>query len=287
MGNEMSAVDTAPFAIANRVRERVAAGAIALGIGVRAVRSGEIALLAKATGHDFLYIDTQHAVFDGQQITQIAQAALGAGVAPFVRVRSAADPDISRYLDAGILGIVAPDVVSADQARQLVAAAKYGPMGRRSVAGMSVHYDFRAVPADVQMRAENDAVMVFCMIESREGLDSIEEIAAVPGVDGLYLGLGDLLADMGIPGEFTSPEVGDALRTLVDVTRRHGLVAGSGGAPSPQLQLRAIAAGVRFLMTSSDLGLIRSGADRARRELLAGLPDGILADVTAGAEGSR
>jgi 2-keto-3-deoxy-L-rhamnonate aldolase RhmA len=283
----MSAAERAPFAIGNRVRERLDEGAVALGIGVRAVRSGEIALLAKATDHDFLYIDTQHAIFNDQEIAQIAQVALGAGIAPFVRVRSASDPDISRYLDAGVLGIVAPDIVSADQAAQVVAAAKYGPIGRRSLAGMSVHYDFRPAPFDAQMRAENDAVMVFCMIESRAGLDRIDEIAAVPGLDGLYLGLGDLLADLGLPGAFDGPEVGDALRRLVETTRRHGLVAGSGGAPTRALQLRAIEAGVRFLMTSSDLGLIRTGAAHARDELVAALGGDLRADAATASERSR
>ena len=265
----MSASETTGFAVRNPVRERVRDGRTALGIGVRVVRSGEIALVAKATGHDFLYIDTQHAVFNDQEIAQIVQVALGAGVAPFVRVRSATDPDLSRYLDAGALGIVVPDVVSPEQARQVVDAAKYTPVGRRSLAGMCVHYSFAPAPFDVQMQAENDAVMVFCMIESREGLDRIDEIAAVPGLDGLYLGLGDLLADLGTPGAFDSPVVDQALERLVEVTGRHGLVAGSGGAPTRSLQSRAIRAGVRFLMTSSDLGLIRSGAGRARSELLA------------------
>lgn len=257
--------------IRNRVVERIAAGETAFGIGVRAVRSGEIAVLAKATGHDFLYIDTQHAMFDPREIAQIAQVALGVGVAPFVRVRSADDPDVSLHLDAGALGIVVPDVVSADQARRVVDATKYTPVGRRSLAGMSVHYDYLPAPFEQQMRAEDDAVMLFCMIESRDGLAALDEIAAVPGLDGLYLGLGDYLADIGAPGAFDSPEALSALERVVEACERNGLVAGSGGAPALPVQLRAIRSGVRFLMTSSDLGLIRSGATRARDAIVSGL----------------
>lgn len=269
----MSTIDADAFVVRNRVRERVAADSVAFGIGVRAVRSGEIALVAKATGHDFLYIDTQHAMFDPREIAEITQVALGAGIAPFVRVRSATDPDISLYLDAGVLGIVAPDIATAEQARALVDVVKYTPLGHRSLSGFSIHSSFRPVPVQSQLRAENESIMLICMIESRAGMDAIEEIAAVPGVDGLYLGFADLLSDIGLPGAFDSPEVDAALATLIDVTTRRGLVAGSGGAPTPSLQLRAIRAGVRFIMSSSDLGLIRSGAGQALKNILDGLAE--------------
>ncbi len=89
----------------------------------------------------------------------------------------------------------------------------------------------------------------------------------------IYLGFADLLSDIGSPGAFDGPEVDTALATLIDVTSRYGLVAGSGGAPKPSLQLRAIRAGVRFIMSSSDLGLIRSGAGQALKSILDGLEE--------------
>src|SRR5690606_28154291 len=108
-------------------------------------------------------------------------------------------------------------------------------------------------------RAENDAVMLFCMIESAAGLAALDEIAAVPGLDGLYVGLNDLLADMGIPGRHDGPEVDKALRAIVAASARHGLVPGAGGAPFPAQQVKWIRAGIRFLMSSSDIGLVRRG----------------------------
>ncbi|MBQ0827224.1 HpcH/HpaI aldolase family protein [Streptomyces tagetis] len=252
------------FTVRNAVAERFAAADVSYGINVRAVRSGEIAHLARATGHDFLYIDTQHALFDLEAIAALTQVSLGCGVAPLVRVRSATDPDISVLLDAGVLGIVAPDVVSADQARDLVKVAKYPPVGRRSLSGFTVHSGYRHVPTTVQMRAENAGVLVFCMIESREGLDAVEEIAAVPGVDGIYLGINDLLADLGLPGQYDHPAVDDALARLVTAAGRHGLVPGAGGIPRPPYQAAAIKAGIRFLTTASDLGLLRGGLQQAR-----------------------
>src|SRR5580704_12057446 len=96
--------------ISNLVRRRMEADELALGLIVRLSRSGDIARIARATGHDFLFIDAQHAIFSLETIGHIAQAALGCGVAPLVRVRSVRDPNIALMLDCGATGIVVPDV---------------------------------------------------------------------------------------------------------------------------------------------------------------------------------
>jgi 2-keto-3-deoxy-L-rhamnonate aldolase RhmA len=119
--------------ISNPVRRRMEAGELALGLIVRLTRSGDIARIARATGHDFLFIDVQHAIFSLETIGHIAQAALGCGVAPLVRVRSVRDPDIPVLLDCGVTGIVFPDINTADDARLAVRTCKFAPIGRRSV----------------------------------------------------------------------------------------------------------------------------------------------------------
>ena len=255
------------FTLTNPVRERVAAGGVAYGLNVRLVRSGEIARIARATGHDFLYLDAQHALFDVETLGHLVHASLGCGVAPFVRVRSVDDPDISVLLDAGATGIVAPDVTSAAEARRLVDATKYLPLGRRSLAGLTIHHDYRPVPSDVQMRVENEGVLVFCMIESIEGLEALEAIAAVPGVDGIYLGMNDMLASMGRAGAYEDPLITDALDQVVRVARSHGQIVGAGGIPRPPDQARAVRAGVQFLTTKSDIGMLRAGAAHAIDEI--------------------
>src|SRR5437764_12415220 len=92
----------------NPVKQRMQAGEVALGMIVRLARSGDIARIAKTTGHDFIFIDRQHSLFSLETIGHIAQAALGCGVAPLVRVRSCEDPDTALLLDNGVAGIVFP-----------------------------------------------------------------------------------------------------------------------------------------------------------------------------------
>ena len=109
---------------------------------VRLARSGDIARIAKTTGHDFLFVDAQHALFNVETIGHIAQTALGLGIAPLVRVRSCDDPDTQVLLDNGVTGIVFPDVNTAAQAKRAVDRAKFPPIGKRSVGGALSDFRF-------------------------------------------------------------------------------------------------------------------------------------------------
>ncbi len=130
----------------NPVKTMMRAGRVALGMNVRLARSGDIARIAKSSGHDFIFIDTQHSLFNLETIGHIAQAALGCGIAPLVRVRSCDDPDVPVLLDNGVTGIVFPDISTAEQARRAVDRARFPPVGRRSVVGGYAIFDYRTVP---------------------------------------------------------------------------------------------------------------------------------------------
>ena len=132
--------------LTNPVKERLKAGGVALGMTVRLGRSPDIARIAKATGHDFIFIDTQHSIFDLETIVAIAHTALAIGVVPMVRVRSMDDPDVSLLLDNGVTGIIYPDVANAADARKAVDTCKFGPIGKRSVVGGYPHFDYGSVP---------------------------------------------------------------------------------------------------------------------------------------------
>ena len=115
--------------LVNPVKERMRAGGVALGMPIRLGRSGDIARIAKATGHDFIFIDGQHSLFNLETIGNIASTALACGIAPLVRVRGIDDPDVSLLLDNGVMGIVYPDVSTAAQARKAVEICKFAPVG--------------------------------------------------------------------------------------------------------------------------------------------------------------
>ncbi|WP_431283069.1 HpcH/HpaI aldolase family protein [Humitalea sp. 24SJ18S-53] len=244
----------------NPVLDRMRGGQASLGLAVRLGRSPDIARVAKATGHDFLFIDVQHSVFNLETLTSIAHTALAIGVAPLVRVRGLDDPDISLLLDNGVTGIVFPDVADAVGARRAVDLCKFPPVGKRSVCGAYPHFDFRPTPLSEACPALNAATLVVCMIETAEGLRNIEEIAAVPGVDVIHVGANDLLVSLGKTGQFDDPILIEAMDRAIAAAGANGIFAGSGGNRDVARQVAAIQRGARFVTTQTDLGFLTAAA---------------------------
>jgi 2-keto-3-deoxy-L-rhamnonate aldolase RhmA len=257
--------------ITNPVKARMAAGDVALGMIVRLARSGDIARIAKTTGHDFIFMDRQHALFSLETAGHIAQVALGCGVAPLVRVRSCDDPDTSLLLDNGVTGIVFPDVSSAADARRAVATCKFPPIGKRSVSGAYPIFDMRPVSTGESSRLLNENTLVVCMIETVEGLANVDDIAAVEGVDVLHVGCNDLLTAMGKPGAFGDPQVVVAIERVIAAANAHGKYAGLGGERDLARQQALIRKGVRFVTTQTDVGFLMMAAGQRTAEIRKGM----------------
>ena len=256
-----------PVSAPNPLKELLKADKVALGMNVRLARSGDIARIAKTTGHDFIFIDTQHSLYTVETIGHIAQVALAIGVAPLVRVRSCDDPDTQVLLDNGVTGIVFPDVNTAEEARRAVNRAKYPPIGRRSVGGGYPIFDFRAVNTADSVPALQENTLVCCMIETQEGLDNVEAIAAVEGVDVIHVGSNDLLTALGLAGKFGCPEHIDALDRVFAAARKHGKISGVGGDRNLQRQAEFIRKGARFITTNSEIAFIVAEGSRVTSEL--------------------
>ena len=248
--------------LVNPVKTRMQAGEVALGMPVRLARSGDIARIAKTTGHDFIFIDCQHSLFDLETIGHIAGTALAIGVAPLVRVRGIDDPDVSLLLDTGAMGIVYPDVNTAAQARKAVDICKFAPLGKRSVTAGYPHFDYKSLPLTQSIPQLNDSCLLVCMIETVEGLENVEAIAAVDGVDVIHLGSNDLLANMGKPGQFDDPVLVAAQQRLIAACRKHGKFAGCGGNRDVARQADLVRKGCLFLTTQSDIGFLSAAASK-------------------------
>ena len=248
--------------LVNPVKARMQAGEVALGMPVQLARSGDVARIAKTTGHDFIFIDCQHSLFNVETIGHIASAALGCGIARLVRVRGIDDPDVSLLLDNGAMGIVYPDVANAAQARKAVDICKFAPLGKRSVTAGYPQFNYRSVPLTESVPQLNDSCLLVCMIETVEGLENVEPIAAVDGVDVLHLGSNDLLANMGKPGKFDDPVLVAAQQRLIAACRKHGKFAGCGGNRDVQRQVDLVRKGCLFVTTQSDIGFLSAAASK-------------------------
>jgi 2-keto-3-deoxy-L-rhamnonate aldolase RhmA len=251
----------------NPVKEKLARGEVVASMTVRIVPGVEIVRIAKSAGFDTLYIDLEHSSLSMQATSQISIMALEAGVPALVRVPANTPEYISRVLDGGALGVIAPGVRSAEEARAVVAAAKYPPLGERGLAPGLPHLQYRTFPAAEALPAMNDAIMVIVQFESAAALAAMEEIVAVPGVDLIMIGTNDLLADLGLPGQYDHEKVQDAYSRTIAVCRKHGKHVGIGGFGSrPDLVEKYVKMGGRYVSTGTDLAfLIAECAKRAKQ----------------------
>lgn len=250
----------------NNVRKRIADGEVAVSMVVRLIHSIEVANIAKACGFDSLYVDLEHSSFSLETTSQICMAALDAGVAPFVRVPSHGSEYVSRVLDGGALGVIAPHVANAEEARAVVRHAKFPPLGNRSVTVGIPHLRFRNWPPAEARRVLNEETMVVSMIETPQALERVDEIAAVEGVDIVMIGTNDLCAELGIDGQFEHEKVAQAYARTIAACRRHGKTAGIGGlASKPRLIQKFISQGARYVSSGADLSFVLS-AGKARAE---------------------
>jgi 2-keto-3-deoxy-L-rhamnonate aldolase RhmA len=253
--------------IPNHTKRKLAAGGLALGMGVRQARTVDIASIAKTCDFDWLFIDMEHSAMDVDLASQLATACLGAGVTPLVRVPGHEHYHASRLLDNGAQGIVAPHVDTVEEAARIASACRYPPLGHRSLAGAMPQLGFRTLPTGEATRLVNEEMLVVVMLETPKAIANAEAIAQVKGVDGLLIGTNDLCAEMGIPGQFTDARVEDAYRAVVAACRRHGKFPGMGGVYEPKLMEKYIGFGMRMILSGSDLSFMMAGA-RARTEFL-------------------
>lgn len=252
----------------NNVREKMDRGEVVLSLTVRLVRTVEIAAIAKTAGFDSIYVDMEHNSFSLDTTGQICMAALNVGVTPFVRVPSIAPEMISRVLDAGAMGVIAPHIGSPQDAQAVVSAAKFPPIGTRSFAGALPHLEYRTYPTVQMFEAMNTATTVIIMIESVQALESVEAIAAVTGVDMLFVGTNDLCASLGIAGKLEHPAIRAAYDKCLEVCRRHDKHLGVGGlATRPDLAAELVKQGARYVSTGTDLAYLLSAATARVREM--------------------
>ena len=240
--------------VRNAVKEKLARNEVVASISIRLTRGVEIARLAKTADFDMIYIDLEHSSATLETTGQICQAALSIGLVPMVRVPANTPEYIQRVLDGGALGIVAPGIGSAEEAHAAVKAAKYPPLGERGAGGALPHLEYRSFPTAEANAAINDATMVIVQFESAEAIEKADEIVAVEGVDMVLLGVNDLLASMGLAGQYEHAKVREAYERTIAACRKHGKHVGVGGLSTrPKLVADFIAMGARMVSTGTDI----------------------------------
>ncbi len=227
-----------------------------------------------ATGpFDWLCVDLEHTTIGIDRCGRVIRVSDLAGTPVLVRLSGHDPAQIKRVLDAGATGIIAPMVNTAAEAAAVVAAATYPPAGTRGV-GLARAQRYGIDFPDYLERMKSDLVCLM-QVEHIEGVNNLEDILAVEGVDGFFIGPYDLSASLGHPGDFSHPDVLAAMERVAEVVSRPGVIAGIHVVEPDLDQLRqVISDGYRFVAFASDMLLFA--------HYVARLADGIESARTAG-----
>ena len=212
-------------------------------------------------GFDWILLDGEHAPSDVNTFIPQLMALKDSVSAPVVRPPWNDTVMIKRLLDAGFHNLLIPFIESADEARRAVAATRYPPQGVRGVGTSHRNSRYGSVPN--YFGIVNDQITVLLQIESRKGVEAIDEIAAVDGVDGVFIGPADLSASLGHIGQPNHPEVQATIRHLYERTVAAGKAVGTL-TPNHEDADRYIAMGMHFVAVGSDQGLFRNATQALR-----------------------
>jgi 2-keto-3-deoxy-L-rhamnonate aldolase RhmA len=250
----------------NTVREKLKANECVYGTSLEDCLDPELAVVLSVAGLDFFFIDTEHSPADYFRIQGLCRAARATNIIPMVRVTQNEPHLLSRAADVGAMGIIVPRVHSVEQARSAVEALKFPPLGKRGFGLRSIITDLRAMSAADEVASCNRQLMVILMIESRAGLDCVEEIAKVEGIDVLFIGPYDLTLSLGIVEQFENPIFWRAVERVIQATDQASI---STGIQSRDMHMLTESKnrGARFLMYGSDTSVLFEGYKRAVGEL--------------------
>jgi 4-hydroxy-2-oxoheptanedioate aldolase len=251
---------------ANPVKQALKAGRPSVGTWLSLGSITACRFLARS-GFDWLTVDIEHTLVDWETATHMFASIADAGCIALARVPANRHDHIKRVLDNGAHGIVVPMVNSRQEALDAVAAAKYPPVGNRSVGG-SVHaLNFQATPGDYYARA-NDELLIVLQCEHIQAVERADEIFSVPGIDAIFVGPNDLAASMrGKDGKGPSGEAtAQAMKHILSTCRKYNVPAGLH-CYSPEEARHRIEEGWQFIAIGSELRMMLDGAGDILRRL--------------------
>ena len=209
-------------------------------------------------GFDCLWICNEYRAINPQTLENMIRAGRAAGADCVIRTGPESFDDFARILAMGADGLMVPHLQSAQHARRVVERTKFPPLGRRALESINADADFGLMPLDKYMTRANEETFLVLQIEDGEALEQVEEIAAVAGIDVLFVGAGDLSVSLGVPGQVKHPRVLEAVRRAVRACEGRGIACGTS-AIDPEHCRVLLDEGVRYFADGSDWRILLAG----------------------------
>ncbi len=243
----------------NLCKAKLADGSFVLGTMLVHTRQPVIMNILAQAGYDFVIIDNEHGVFTNETISDLSVAARNAEVTPMVRITDGTYTQVAQALDGGVQGIMLPRVYTVEQVEKVANIMKYPPVGGRGCATGRASNDFQRADVGEFMEGMNRESMLIVQVETAEILEHLDEVAAIPAVDVLFVGPNDLSIAFGVAGQVKDSRVTDACEKVVETCVNHG--------KTPALQVNAAEdltgwrdRGMQMLSAGSEMGFLGAGA---------------------------
>jgi 2-dehydro-3-deoxyglucarate aldolase/4-hydroxy-2-oxoheptanedioate aldolase len=242
------------------LKQRLIAGETCTGTFLLFLTGGDVAQFLAGLGFDYFFLDMEHSSLDYGRLRETILAARACGIAPLVRVPEIRYHLVTRVLDAGAEGIMLPRVETPEQAADLVRFARYRPQGERGISTFAGHNDFAPIP-DVPgfLARRNRDILLFVQIETKAGVERREQILSTPGIDGCFIGTGDLAMSLGYAGQPDHPAVLAEAEKVLTTARQKQLLT-TIPIRTPEHVGRWVHSGITMLTLSTDGGLFSAGA---------------------------
>jgi len=266
----------------NRVKRELSRGNTVCGCMVAEMRTPAIGMILECAGLDFFIIDMEHGSFNYETTADIIVSCHGMDIVPFVRVPGIDRESFQKVLDAGALGLLVPRIETAEEAAQAADLLRYAPEGSRGLSLRRAHTGFSR-PDPARFTSEtNRNIMLMLQIETRRGVENIDAISGVSGIDVLFIGPSDLGHSY---GDGSTAEVERAIERVVQVGKERGIATGIHHSSLPYVR-RLMAAGMQFFSLNTEVGVIVTSFSEAVEALRAG-GEGGTGSQPAGDPGQR
>ena len=250
----------------NRVKQVLRAGGVSMGVMCLEFATTGIGRLSAEAGADFAVFDMEHTGWSLETIKTLVATSRSTDLVPIVRPPVTDYHHVAHLMDVGAMGLLVPLVNTAAQIEHAIECATYPPRGRRGCAFGISHDDYKGGDFADKMRRANENLLVIAQIETAEGLANVDAIAAVDGVDGLWVGQVDLTTSLGIPGRFDHPTFTDATKRVRDACHKHGKAATLAVMDVDEL-CAGPANGFRMLVYAADLWIYQQALRRCFRSI--------------------
>src|SRR5579872_2530198 len=245
----------------NNVKRTLKAGGSVFGSWT-ITSSPMVANVMAEAGLDFVTIDMEHGPTTFETAEAILYAIEAGGSTPMLRLGEWSEPTILRGLEIGAQGLLVSHISTAEQARRIVSACKYPPEGERGLSPYIRRHGYSETTLPEKLGDANAEMLTGVIVEDAEGLQNLADIAAIPGLDLIYLGIYDISLSLGVPGSLNDPRVLEIVRTAVGTIEQHGIAPGAVGRDRDHVRT-LVELGFRYISYLVDTAIIRDGFETA------------------------